>query len=486
MKITTQVMLLTSCLAGTAQAASLNVQQVLQQVMDHYPSLKTAAMQVEKAQQESIRVQSQLGWQLGAQAGINRDISFFGTPVDSTNVSGNISRLLESGSTLSVKAGVQYQDSETSVLPTLPNPATTTSIDLSYRLPLQKGADNPALTEGLASAKTGVILAQAETRALYDQLATQVIDLHLAAATTLERIKNTNEAIKRSQRLKKYIKDRAKLGLSEDKDILQVQAQLHGQQAQLQALEMAWVQQRISLNRLMGRNWEDEFVPAINQKNTLPSSPMDELLQQSQMHSPTLARAKGRMQLADSTIKSRRDARKDQLDLVMFIGNRTNDGDTAGGSVSESDLVGGVSLEFGRGLDNSGRDAELYQAQLERGIAIQDQRQIIEDLQYDLATLLAEINTGQQALSAYRQSLKSEQAKLDEAEQRYRRGRTDTDQLIQFENQLIAAELALSLQQIELQRRFYKLELLRGVLWQQIKTPEFDITVEELTRGDAS
>ena len=57
-------------------AETLTVEQVLQRVVNHYPSIKTASIQVEKAKQESIKIDSQLGWQLGAQAGISRNVFF--------------------------------------------------------------------------------------------------------------------------------------------------------------------------------------------------------------------------------------------------------------------------------------------------------------------------------------------------------------------------------------------------------------------------
>ena len=151
-----------------------------------------------------------------------------------------------------------------------------------------------------------------------------------------------------------------------------------------------------------------------------------------------------------------------------FVGNQTNEGDTVSGSLSESEVVGGIRLEFNRGMDKSGFDAELYQSQIDRGIALQNQKQVLEDLQYELSSLLSEIKVGQNALNAYKQSASSENKKLDEAIKRYKEGRADTDQLIQFESQLSLAELAVELQKIELLRRFYRLSLLRGEIWETI------------------
>ncbi|MCW9012438.1 MAG: TolC family protein [Gammaproteobacteria bacterium] len=467
-------------MASTISAQSMTLEQVLQQVMDHYPSLKTAALQVQRAQQESLKVESQLGWQLGAQAGISHDLSLFGTPTDSLDLGGSISRSLESGGRLGFNANISRDDADASLSPQLPNPATSTSVDVTYTLPLAKGSDNPLYTEGLASAQAGEQLADAERLAMYDQLATQVIDVFLAAAITRVRIKNIDKTIERTERLKKYIKDQYSLGLTEDKDVLQIEARLKNNQAEKRGLQVAWQQQKISLNRLMGRAWNAELLPEINLVNT-DNNDFEFLFEESKHHSPSLNRIKSRLKLADSAIKTARDARQDNLDLVMFLGNKTNAGDTTSGDVDESEVVGGIRLEFSQGLDKSGYDAELYQAQMDRSIALQDQLQILEDLKYDLSSLLAEINAARDALDAYTTSINSEQKKLDEALERYQVGRAGTDDIIQYESELSIAELSFDLQKMELARRLRKLNLLRGQLWKNIRLPEYQLPELELT-----
>ena len=108
----------------------------------------------------------------------------------------------------------------------------------------------------------------------------------------------------------------------------------------------------------------------------------------------------------------------------------------------------------------------------------------MEDLKYDLSSLLAEIEVANHALKAYQQSVKSENSKLKEAEQRYRAGRTDTDQLIQFEAELAAAELAYELQRIELARRDRNLDLLRGTVWKQVRLPDYSLPELQLSEGE--
>jgi len=307
---------------------------------------------------------------------------------------------------------------------------------------------------------------------LYDQLASQVIELYLAAATTQARIKSIDKSIERSQRLKKYIEDEFKLGLSEEKDVLQVDARLRTNEADKQSLQVALQKQVISLNRLMGRSWEEQLLADIS-VNRSQTKVYSELYSQSQSHSPELKRLDARLKLAESAIRSSRDKRKDDLDLVLFLGNEFNQGDTSSTDLDESEIIGGVSLEFNRGLDKSGFDAQLRQAHYDRGIALEDKKQVLENLQYDISSLLAEIQTSEKALIAFEKSVQAEDRKLKEALSRYKDGRIETDRIIDFESQLAVAELSLDLQIIELLRRYHQLNLIRGGIWKNILLPQF-------------
>ena len=463
-----------SLLASPLYAQTMSFDQVLQKVVDHYPSLRTSEYQVEKARQESIKVESTLGWQLSAQGSVNHDLSLFGAPSDTVNLAGSLARKLDSGASLSVNADINRTDSDYAISPYLPNPATMTSLDVQYRQPLQRGVDNPDYVLDRDNAEVQQRLASAERASRYDQLASQLVDIYLGLARVQSQIANTEQAIVRSKRLKKYIARRFNLGLAEDKDRLQVEAQLKGHEATLQTLKQAQVKQVVALNRLMGR--EAQASLQLQQPQAVFEHNDMQLLPRVQQHSPALKSVDGRLQLAENSIRASRDARKDQLDMVVYLGNKTNAGDTAGGSLKDTEVVGGLRLEYNRGLDRRGYDAQLYQAQLDRYAAISDKRQVMEDLKYNLASLLADRDSVKQTIQAYALSVTSEQKKLQDAEKRYRQGRTDTDQLIQFEAQLSAAELNLELQRIELLGVEQKLRLLTGQLWDNIQYPALNLS----------
>jgi outer membrane protein TolC len=454
-----------------AQTQQLTLQQVLQKVIDHYPSIRLATLQVEKAREDSIKAESQLSWQLNANAGVARETNLIGSSSDQMKLGAGLSRRLHSGGDLGFNASILRDDAEDSFAPTIPNPSTKSRLDINYRHPLQQGSENPQYEESKIAAEAALQLAKGETIALYDRLAGEVLEVYLAAATTSVRISNIDKALLRGQRLKNYIASEVALGLSEEKDILQIDARLATNRADKQSLQVLWKQQMVSLNRLMDQQWQEEFVPLIELEQKLPDS-YDELYASAIQQDAALKQIEARLLQADSAIRLSRDKRQDKLDLVMYLGNEKNQGDVAVGDFDESQLVGGVSLEFKRGLDKSGLDAELRQAHLDRELVLQDKKLLLQNLQYQVASLQLETESAQAAVEAFATSVRAESAKLREATQRYKDGRIETDRIIDFEAQLSSAELAYELQKIELARRYYQLDLLIGSIWKTVVRPE--------------
>lgn len=456
------------------QAEQLDYQQVLQKVIDHYPSVKLAALQVERAKLENIKAESQLSWQLNGNAGFTHDTSLFGTPSDRYNLGANLNRNLSNGGVLGFNADIVRDEADESFAATIPNPSTKARVDVNYRHHLQKGAENSQYTESITAAQAGVSSAESSKAALYDNLATQVIELYLAAATTQARIKNIDNKIERGLRLKDYISKEFTLGLAEDKDVLQNDARLATDRADKQSLQVLWKKQLISLNRLMNQQWQNEFTPDITFTNNI-NYKLDAIYEQAKQQNTELKLIEARLLLADSAIRLSKDKRKDELDVVMFLGNESTQGDVAAGDYNESEMVGGIRLEYKRGLDKSGLDAELRQAHYDRELALQDKTLVLQNLKYNAASLLVELESAEQAVNAFTQSVTAEKNKLKEATKRYKGGRIETDRLIDFESQLAAAELSFELQKIELARRVYQLNLLRGEVWKTVLRPEMPL-----------
>lgn len=464
-------LILLTVLGVPAHAESLSFAQVLQRAVAHDASLQIARLEFERARLETDRVESQLGWTTSGQAGVARDVSIFGVPVDRADARASIDRRLESGSSLGLGVGVVREESKTTLFPFLPNPSQTVNVDANYRMPLRQGSGNPAYTEGLATAEAGVDVAQAQWSAARNQLAEQVADLFYAAALTYARLRSASEAIDRAERLKRFVLQNIRLGVAEEKDRLQAEAQLRARVAEEQALRASWENQRIALNRLMERAPADEWEPRVAEQSTVVSLDLPAIHSEAKENDPDIRRGRAQVRIAEAAIERRRDAGRDKVDLVLSLGNRRLSGDIGGAATSDSEVVAGARLEYRAALDKRGADAELNQAFIDRDVARQRVATNTTNLRYTVDRIGAEIGAIAAALDEARARESAERKKLDEATRRHRVGRATTAELIQFENDYEAALLAVEQQTIELARRRNALARLRGALWDGIVFP---------------
>jgi outer membrane protein TolC len=466
------VILLT--LSVTVSAAekteALTFSQALQKVIDTYPTLDIARLQVEQARQDMLKVESTLGWQLSAEGGLNHDVSTFGVPSDVADAFAGLNRTLRSGDSLGISGRYRYEDSEATISPLLPNPSERINLDLNYRMPFGQGRDNPLYIQGRVTAEATVLLQKANELSIREQLAKQTQDVFYSVTSVRAQLATAQSAVDRARRLKRYVSERLELGLAEEKDILQSDAQLQSRLSDLRTLQVAWEQQRTTLNRLMGRPWDAEFRPILDTPPLMipKSEPKPALVKEAEANSPGLLTNQARVIQNEADLELRRDSRKDKFDVVVSVGGRTASGDNAAGFVDENDLAGGVRLEYQQALDKRGLDAGIYQAQLNLQIARQDERKIRDDLHYTVTGLLSEVKANQVSLTAHQRRLVSEEKKVNEALERYRVGREATDRLIQFENEMQVARLALEQDRIALERRLTNLSILLGRIWQSV------------------
>ena len=447
----------------------ITIYQVIQRVIDRYPSLKIAVIEVSQAAQQRRQVESSLGWILDSSIGITHDLTGLGTPSDRLDITSSINRQLKSGATVSLSGGYRYEDSSLSFSPALPNPAHTSRLDLSYRFPLFQGNGNPLYAEGLISADASHNLAKANLLLIQISLAEKVRDLFYTSALTLKRIESAKQSVKRTKILALYINKNMKLGLSENKDQLQIDAQLHSKLAELNALQVQWKQLKTSLNRLMLEKWNSDIKLRLVNNFNDGVLELNELISITKNYHPLRQIAKTKLNIAQSEINTTKDVKKDNLDLIMSVGTRTSNGDSAIGTVSEQDWAGTVSIQYKHLFDNKAVNSKYQQALLAKNIALLEISKTDNDISYTVSGLSAEINSAKIAVGSADLRLKKESLKLKEAEMRFRNGRVNTAQLIQFQNEYSIAELAYQIQKVELNKRVISLQIYSGQFWDKLE-----------------
>lgn len=464
------IAIVTLAAPAVVTAESFTLHQTLRQVMETYPSIEIARLQARQAQQDVIKARSVLGWTLGGQLGAKHDLSAFsGTPSDSAGLNIDLNRPLASGGSYGIGGSYSYEDSSFSFGSTFPNPSHFTRVDVNYRLPLAQGAGNPLYNEGLKSAKAGERIARANEISARDGLASQTMELFFVAALTKMQLETSKDAVDRARRLKKYIGANARLGLSEEKDILQVEAQLQARIADYDALDSAWEQQRTAINRLLNRPRTAEFTPVLHDKDSSMDADTRTILEQAKAHSPDLHRQLAQIDIAESQLASSKDSAKSTFDLVFGVGYGNKQG-PATPPVNQSDYAASVRLEFRKALSRRGGDAAVTQALLGRSIALREAERIRIDMKYNVAGLISEIEKTYKSLSSQRLRVIVEHKKVVEANRRYRTGRTDTTELIRFENEFQLSKLAREQQRISLARKHATLDLMRGKLLAEAMT----------------
>ena len=87
---------------------------------------------------------------------------------------------------------------------------------------------------------------------------------------------------------------------------------------------------------------------------------------------------------------------------------------------------------------------------------------------------MQQIHFNKRAVKSNKQRLDIENKKLQEALQRYQEGRSDTREVIEFENDLFASSLFYENQKLQLARVYASLNLLLGRVWRSevIQTPK--------------
>jgi outer membrane protein TolC len=274
---------------------------------------------------------------------------------------------------------------------TLPNPSNDSAINLSYRKPFQKGAGNIEYHSSEQAARAQIAAQQAEEFNVRDTLAKQVALLYFGLATIEADHANTSAGVDRLRRLHEFVIRNKKLGISDEKDLLQSQARLDRKLAVLTKLETARNQSLFNLNRLMNIPATTKYSSRIDySKKEIPAR--DILHKQVFNYSPALNIAYASKQTAESNIEVQRNNKKNTLDVIVSVGARAKAGPTKETDINETDLAGKVALEYRAYLDKSGLRAALQQALLNKDIADNQIRQLDIDLNNEIDRLLGLIH----------------------------------------------------------------------------------------------
>ncbi|MFO7604277.1 MAG: TolC family protein [Gammaproteobacteria bacterium] len=421
----------------------LSLPQAIDMALQYRLELQGARLSRQSAGLGVSAVESELGWQANASAGWQHGLDMFGQPSEQQRLAAGLMKRQRSGDEISLQGSYQKDDSDIAGSSLFPNPMESYGVHLDYRMPLQQGKHNPQYAYAETQAQMELAIAVAQQQATAEQIAEQLIGIYHRLLEIQIQIAENQRAIERTLRLERFVQKNTRLGLAERKDRLSVQARLAAQRADGKRLQREWSTQLTQLRRMTGRTQDNVEVMNYESTRGIPLV-ISDIQQQVVQRDAVVISNRERLALTESLLQLNRDRQKDQLDMVLSLGNETRQGERAGGALDENEWVGGVRLEYQLPLDRRGVDARSRQTLLELDRIRLENERYETDLKNQLQQWFEEWQMAAETTQQYRLRQEIEQLKYQEVNGRYREGRTDIREMLEAEETLSTAERLLA------------------------------------------
>ncbi len=459
-----------------AYAAPLQFKDVLTTMFNKSPDLQSSRLQTKMREAETAQVEGALDMRYGANAGISNEKApttspFAATETNAAFVAGNVVKPFADGSTLTGtlkynRAELIYPASVNPAFQSSPNPLYQHQIDLTYRYPLAAGKGNPNYTFQKEAGDAEEKAAGLRVAVLKEQLAAQAIGLYAQFVLNDLSVEVAEDAVLRAKQLLNNQKKRENFGLVEKEDRYQTEALVAARKLQLAQAVAAEKSAQTALNRLMYQDADTPLSVSFAAPEVRITSVAD-MLNKAQAKRPIFQVLDAQYAAAESRLSMVQSAGDYQLDLVGQVGTRALDG-SAGTAFAQGFTVDdryiGLSVEFSDVVGNKGNRATI-----EKNVLVLESIQIERskarlDLESEIAKLVDAIRSAETTLKASAKQVQAERKKYRAQVARYKKGRTPTSVVIQFEGDLRAAELRYLIQQVNKGVSEYQLALAMGEL----------------------
>jgi len=460
-------------------AETMSLKQVIETVLAHHPDLNISKIDSAIAATETRRVEGILDPVVTASIGASDEktptVSDF-QPSENRlgHITGTISKPLASGDTIG--ADINYNrtsqgfSSPFAAQLALFNPYYRNEININYRHPLLKGADRPDYHQSLISAQAELQKTRKQQQVIAHQLTLQAINAYYQLASDDINIDIAEQAVKRGKILLSYQRSREQFGLVEKADRLQAEAFLAARKTELQQARAIRLNDQTSLNRLMLRAANIDIAVEYGEQ-LYPTPTIEVAVEQAKQLRPELQVLDAQLQAADARLVIARDADQLQLDVVATLGTRALDKKplpAVAAGFSAHDHFASLSLELSDALGRNTANAAIRKAELQRQRVYAQRMSVLKQIRDDISAAVTAIVSGKPTLKLAKKQVKAEQQKFNEEIKRYRKGRSDTATLVQFENELRNAELNAELQQLTIELAEKQLAWAKGQLLSEL------------------
>jgi len=462
--------------------SSLSLTDVLHIVLTSHPDLALARIQEQSLHIEKQNIEGMLDPTISLAGSLSDETKPTTSPFAPSGnsgrlISGNITKLLTGGSTLTgsfnySRSKVSYPASVPTFFQATINPTYQQQIDLIYRYPLLRGRGNPTYNEQLSSNHYNQEAAHWRVAINQEQLAAQAIRLYYQIASNIIAKKLAYGTVIRAKKLLAYQKKRQRFGLIEKSDQRQAEALLSSRKMDYANAKATLRNTITALNRLMLRDANQPIQTNIHSiSNSLKTESIDTWLEQAKEQRPVFRMLDAQQASNNAKLALNHNQHETQLDLIAQVGSRSLSGSagyTLGQGFTLNDRFISIGVELKDTLGGNRTKSAILKTELERERIHLQRRQAIENTKTELSTALTFYHNGKMMKSASKAHKQAEQKKFTSELKRYRDGRSDTATLIQFEGDLRNAELQAALQDIQIQLAKQQIELATGNLLQHL------------------
>lgn len=487
------LLICTLLISGTASAQSISLADVIHETFANSPDIPLSQLGRDFVKVEQQRIEGMLDPSVSGRIGYSDEkvptvSPFASSKTQFAQLSGNISKPLEDGSTLT--GSLNYNRTKLGYPASVPpdflpsiNPVYQNQIDLTYRYPLLRGHGNPAYHEEMAASRQDEEAAIWRVEILKEQLAEQATMAYFRLTADNLTVNLAKGTIERAEKLLKYQKMREQFGLIERSDRLQAEALLATRRMDLSLAEATSRQGETNLNRLMLRAPDAPLDPGLNGgiflTDAVEKKPLDTLLAEAEKIRPAFRVVEASLAASNARISAARNQHETQIDLIGQIGSRALNeraGSALGQGFTLNDRFVSLSVELSDTITGNATKAAIKRAELSRQQALLERLQLRESVKSQLASAITRLNSSHKTATAATQRARAEKNKFNAEVERYRSGRSDTATVILFEGDLFTAELQAAVRQVLLRLATHQLALARGTLLPALKSESLEVT----------
>ena len=278
----------------------------------------------------------------------------------------------------------------------------------------------------------------------------------------------------KAQKLYNIYQDRFSLGLTEESELLAIEALLKTRQSDV---ETANLEKETAKNELLFLINRGDFERSISVKDSLACKAQRVNLYQSLKNATEnrrdYQRIKNDLKSNDIDIVVKRNALWPQIDLEATFSRNNLDSvrSQAWGNLGESNDAFTVKLNFKVPLENREAQAGLRQANLEKKRSLLKFKRLERLILQELNDKVNQVNTMQNQVKLFESTLKIHKKKLAKQIKRLESGRSDANTLIDYEEDLLNARLKLVEYFFKYRRSIIDLDLAKNTLldkyWQE-------------------